>query len=66
MVWKKAKLLSAMGALDSVVEKVEAHIMMTDDESDIRGVDTEIEMTLDSDCCEHVMDLRMLQAMAHL
>ena len=41
-----------MGALVSVVEKVEVHIMTTDDESDILGVDswvdTEIEMTLDS------------------
>ena len=54
------KLLSAMGALDSVVEQVEAHTMTTDDESDILGidhwVDTEIEITLDSGCCEHVMD----------
>ena len=55
------RLLNAMGALDSVVEKVEAYIMTTDDESDIFGVDSwvgiEIEITLDSGCCEHVMDL---------
>ena len=46
------RLLSVMGALDSVVEEVEAHIMTTDDESDILGVDswvdTEIEISFDS------------------
>ena len=35
--------------------------MTTDDESDVLGVDTwidtDIDITLDSDCCEHVMDL---------
>ena len=59
-----------MGALDSVVEKVEAHIMTTDDASDILGVDSwvdnAIEITLDSGCCEHVMDLGTLQAKARL
>ena len=44
-----------------MLDSVEAHIMTTDDESDVLGVDTwivtGIEITLDSCCCEHVMDL---------
>ena len=58
------QLLDAIGALDSVVEKIEASILPVttdDDEGDILGVDSwvdsEIEITLDSGCCEHVMDL---------
>ena len=58
------QLLDAIGALDSVIEKIEASILPVttdDDEGDILGVDSwvdsEIEITLDSGCCEHVMDL---------
>ena len=57
------KLLGVVGALDSVVEKIEASILPVtdDDEGDILGidylVDSEIEITLDSGFCEHVMDL---------
>jgi len=58
------QLLDAIGALDDVVEKIESSILPVttdDDEGDILGVDSwidsEIEITLDSGCCEHVMDL---------
>ena len=58
------QLLDAIGALDDVVEKIESSILPVttdDDEGDILGVDSwidsEIEFTLDSGCCEHVMDL---------
>ena len=58
------QLLEAIGALDGVVAKIEASILPVttdDDEGDILGldscVDSEIEITLDSGCCEHVMDL---------
>ena len=57
-------MFEAIGALDSVVEKIETSILpvTTDDnEGDILGfgswVVSEIEITLDSGCCEHVMDL---------
>ena len=54
-------LLTSIGAIDQGPDSVEAHIMTTDDESDELGVDTwtdsDIEITLDSGCCEHVMDL---------
>ena len=58
------QLLDAIGALDDIVEKIESSILPVttdDDEGDILGVDSwidsEIEITLDSGCCEHVMDL---------
>ena len=56
------RLLTAMGALEAVIEQAEAHVITTDDaDAEIFGidswVDTEIEITLDSGCCEHVMDL---------
>jgi hypothetical protein len=58
---EKFDLLTSIGAIEQVLDSVEAHIMTTDDESDVLGVDTwidtEIEITLDSGCCEHVMDL---------
>ena len=65
------QLLDAIGALDNVVEKIEASILPVttdDDEGDVLGVDSwvdsEIEITLDSGCCEHVMDLGDVRAMA--
>ena len=58
---EKFDLLTSIGAIEQVLDSVAAHIMTTDDESDVLGVDTwidtEIEITLDSGCCEHVMDL---------
>jgi hypothetical protein len=58
---EKFDLLTSIGAIEQVLDGVAAHIMTTDDESDVLGVDawndTEIEITLDSGCCEHVMDL---------
>ena len=54
-------LLTSIGAIDAALDSVEAHIMTTDDESDVLGIDTcvdsDIEIILDSGCCEHVMDL---------
>ena len=68
------KLHEVIGALESVVEKIEASILpvTTDDDVDDEGdtlgvdswVDSEIEITLDSGCCEHVMDLGDAWAMA--
>jgi hypothetical protein len=58
---EKFDLLTSIGAIEPVLDGVATHIMTTDDESDVLGVDTwidtEIEITLDSGCCEHVMDL---------
>jgi hypothetical protein len=58
------KVLDAIDALDDIIDKIEAStfVMETDDvESDVLGVDSwvdpEIEITLDSGCVEHVMDL---------
>ena len=58
------QLLDAIGALNSIVEDIEASIHAAtadDDEGDILGldlwVDSEIKITLDSGCCEHIMDL---------
>ena len=55
-----AKVLEALGALDSITDQLA--IMTTDDEEPsamgIDWVDTEIEVCLDSGCCEHVMDLQ--------
>ena len=62
------QLLDSIGALDSVlesiIEKIEASTFLTttdDDDSNVLGVDTwvdsEIEITLNSGSCEHVMDL---------
>ena len=56
------RLLQSMGAYESVAAQVEANLITTeDDELEVFGVDTwvdvEIEITLDSGCCEHVMDL---------
>ena len=49
---EKFDLLTSIGAIEQVLDSVEAHIMTTDDESDVLGVDiwidTEIEITLDS------------------
>ena len=54
-------LLTSIGAIDAVLNSLEAHIMTTDDESDVLGldmwVDLGIEITVDSGCCERVMDL---------
>ena len=66
------KLLEAIGALDSAVEKIEAAILLLttdDDKGDIIGVDGSILRlrllsTQDSGCCEHVMDWGMPRAMA--
>ena len=64
---QNVKFLEAIGALESVAEKLEvslpAHVMTSDDdEKEIlaafdQWVDSDIEITLDSGCCEHVMDL---------
>ena len=56
------RLLQSMGAYESVAAQVEANLItMEEDELEVFGVDTwvdvEIEITLDSGCCEHVMDL---------
>ena len=62
---ENAKVLDALDAMDSVAAQVrahaECHVMTTDDEDpeclSMDWVDTEIEICLDSGCCEHVMDL---------
>ena len=62
---ESAKVLDALDAMDSVAAQVrahaECHVMTTDDEDpeclSMDWVDTEIEICLDSGCCEHVMDL---------
>ena len=55
-----ARVLEALWALDSITDQLA--IMTTDDEEPsamgIDWVDTEIEVCLDSGCCEHVMDLQ--------
>ena len=58
------QVLDAIGALDDIIDKIEASIfpVTTDDmENDVLGVDSwvdsDIEITLDSGCVEHVMDL---------
>ena len=62
---ENAKVLDALDAMDSVAAQVRAHadalVVTTDDEEpeclSMDWIDTEIEMCLDSGCCEHVMDL---------
>ena len=64
---QSVKFLESIGALENIADKIEAslpaHVMTSDDEeSDILAafdtwVDSDIEITLDSGCCEHVMDL---------
>ena len=59
------RVLRVTDALDKVVEQaVDAVMIMTDDDDQQRcafpvseWVDTYIEVTLDSGCCEHVLDL---------
>ena len=62
------QFLDSIGALDSVIEsiteRIETSTFLTttdDDDGNVLGVDrwvdSEIEITLDSGCCEHVMDL---------
>jgi hypothetical protein len=62
---ENAKALDALDVMDSVTAEVrahaECHVMPTDDENpeclSMDWVDTEIEICLDSGCCEHMMDL---------
>ena len=54
---ENARLLDAIGAF----EQVSQLIMMTDDDEpcalNVEWVETEIEICLDSGCCDHVLDL---------
>ena len=57
---ENVRVLEAMGALDTVLDQV---AIMTTDDGDpaafgVDWVDTEIEVCLDSGCCDHVMDLQ--------
>ena len=57
-------MLDALDVMDSVAAQVrahaECHVMTTDDKNleclSMDWDDTEIEICLDSGCCEHVMD----------
>ena len=62
---ENARVLDALDAMELVTAQVrahaECHVMVTDDEDpeclSMDWIDTEIEICLDSGCCEHVMDL---------
>ena len=62
---ENTKVLDALDTMGSVAAQVrahaECHVMATDDEDpqclSMDWIDTEIEICLDSGCCEHVKDL---------